>query len=102
MLITLELRELKETFADVAKVAVAEYRKEQRPADDAISQREAYELFGEVRVRRWRDDGLITARRMSGARNSKIRYSRTELLQVDAAERLRPLISDACRRGQRW
>lgn len=93
MLINFDLQELKETFADVAKVAVAEYRKEQCPADDLISQREAYEQFQEVRVKRWRDEGLITARRMSGARNSKIQYSRAELLQVDAAERARPIFN---------
>lgn len=100
MLITFDLRELKETFADVAKVAVAEYRKEQCPADDMISQNEAFAQFQEVRVRRWRDEGLVRAMRMSGAKNSKIQYSRTELLQVDAAERVRPIINDITRRGR--
>lgn len=93
MLITFDLYELKQTFADVAKLAVAEYRKEQCPAADLISQREAYEQFQEVRVRRWRDEGLVIARRSGPARNSKIQYSRTELLQVDAAERVRPIMN---------
>lgn len=100
MLITFDLQELKETFADIAKVAVAEYRREQCPADDLISQREAYEQFQEVRVRRWRDEGLVRAMRMSGARNSKIQYSRAELLQVDAAERVRPIMNSISRRGR--
>ena len=100
MLITFDLHELKETFADVAKVAVAEYRKAQCPADDLISQREAYEQFQEVRVRRWRDEGLVRAMRMSGARNSKMQYSRAELLQVDAAERIRPIVNSISRRGK--
>ncbi len=100
MLITFDLYELKQTFADVAKLAVAEYRKEQCPAADLISQREAYEQFQEVRVKRWRDEGLIRAMRMSGAKNSKIQYSRTELLQVDAAERVRPIMNSASRRGR--
>lgn len=93
MLITFDLYELKQTFVDVARLAVAEYRKEQCPADDLISQREAYERFQEARVKRWRDEGLVTARRMSGAKNSKIQYSRTELMQVDAAERMRPIMN---------
>lgn len=99
MLITFALHELKETFADVARVAVAEYRKELCPADDMISQNEAFAQFQEVRVRRWRHEGLITARRTGPARNSKIQYSRTELLQVEAAEWLRPKMNRKGREG---
>lgn len=93
MLLTLELNELKETLTEAARVAVAEYRRALSPADDLISQREAYERFQEVRVRRWRNDCLIRASRSGPARNSKIQYSLMELLALDAAEKLRPILS---------
>ncbi len=91
MFITFDTFELKRMFEEVANIAVAAYQKQLCPADDLLSQREAYEQFQEVRVRRWRDEGLITARRSGSARNSKIQYSRTELLQVAAAEFARPI-----------
>ncbi len=99
MLITFDLYELKEIFEDVANIAVAAYQRQMRPADDLICQSEAFRQFQEVRVRRWRDDGLITARRSGPARNSKIQYSRTELLQVDAAEKARPIFNRKGREG---
>lgn len=99
MLITFDLYELKETFADVARVAVAAFIKEIRPSDDLISQREAYRQFQEVRVRRWRDKGLIRVNRMGPARNSKVQYSRSELLQAEAADNLRPIMNRKGREG---
>lgn len=92
MLLTISLQELKETFADVANVAVAAYRKEANPADDAISQREAYKQFSRVRVERWLAEGMINAQRLSSSKNSKKTFSRSELMQLDAAERLRPIM----------
>lgn len=93
MFITFDLYELKQMFEDVANIAVAAYQREMCPADDLICQREAFRQFQEVRVRRWRNEGLIMARRSGPARNSKIQYSRTELLQVDAAEKARPIFN---------
>lgn len=95
MYVSFTLSELKETFADVAAVAVAAYRKEANQADDKLSQREAFELFGRKRVTAWREKGLISAIRGCNSANSKIVFSKSELMQLDAADKLRPIMNRA-------
>lgn len=51
---------------------------------DEISQREAYRLFGEAKVRSWMNQGLIS-RVKSGAVNSKTTYS---LIELEVIQRL--------------
>lgn len=41
-----------------------------------LSQRQAYRMFGQANVKRWRDEGLVTAHKRPG----KIEYSYRELL----------------------
>lgn len=41
-----------------------------------LSQRQAYRIFGQANVKRWRDEGLVTAHKRPG----KIEYSYRELL----------------------
>ena len=69
-----------------AKVAVATFIREREPDKDLITQRAAYGLFGETRVRRWANDGLITPHRKGTAKNSRKEYSRAELNSVLASE----------------
>ena len=92
MTFTLELHELKKLCADMAALGVATYQKEQAPANDLISQREAYRLFKEVRVKRWLEKGLVRTRRTGSSANSKRFYSRAELLAVSNAERINPML----------
>lgn len=88
MAITLELFELKNLCMDMAALGVAEYVRTQEPARDLISQREAYRLFQEKRVKGWRQSGLIVPVRIGSATRSKLQYSRAELMAIDRSERM--------------
>lgn len=73
-----------EEFANLVALAVV---KIQRPKDDLISSRQAFEEFD----RRWIESrtkaGLLSTIRRSGAANSKRLYSRTECAALLEAER---------------
>lgn len=87
-MITLDLFELKNICMDMAALGVAEYIKTQSPAKDLLSQREAYRLFQESRVKEWRSKGLIKPMRMGTSERSKLQYSRAELMAIDKSEKL--------------
>ena len=53
MAIQMELYELKNLCMEMASLGAANYVKQTIPAKDLISQREAYRLFQECRVKRW-------------------------------------------------
>ena len=93
MNVTMELYELKSLCSDMAALGVAHFQKMQAPASDLISQREAFRLFQEVRVRRWVEQGLVKPQRNGSAINSKRFYSRAELMSVNNAEKLKSLIN---------
>ncbi len=58
--------------------------------DDDISQREAYRVFGEAKVRSWINAGLVN--RVKGeAANSKATFSRIELETIQTLETNRKL-----------
>lgn len=57
---------------------------------DNISQREAFRLFSEAKVKSWVNMGLIT-RVKSGSHNSKAAYSRIELTTIQSLEEKRKL-----------
>lgn len=87
-MITLELYELKNLCKDMAELGAANYAKMLSPAKDIISQREAYKLFGEARVKDWVRRGLVNKVRNGETKNSKILYSRAEILAVEKSEKL--------------
>lgn len=93
MTIPVDIEELQELLSRVAEMAVATYIREQAPAKDRISQREAYRLFGEVRLKRWVDQCLITPVREGDARNAKRFYSMAELKTLEASEKMKPMIN---------
>lgn len=64
MTIQMELYELKNLCMEMASLGAANYVKQTTPAKDLISQREAYRLFQECRVKRWQKDGMVP---LSGA-----------------------------------
>ena len=86
--ITLELFELKNLCMDMSELGVYNYIKAQEPSKDLLSQREAYRLFQESRVKEWRSRGLIKPIRMGTSERSKLQYSRAELMAIDKSERL--------------
>lgn len=93
MKVTMELYELKTLCSEMAELGAASFVRMTAPLNDMISQREAYKLFQEVRVKRWVANGLITPQRNGSAPNSKRYYSRSELLSLNNAERLKSIIN---------
>ena len=89
----MELYELKNLCMDMAELGVAKYVKSQAPAKDLISQREAYRLFQEARVKRWKATGLVTPQRMGSTNNSKLQYSRAELIAAHNSEKLKSIVN---------
>lgn len=93
MAISMELYELKNLCRDMARLGAAEFERMTAPAKDMISQREAYRLFREVRVKRWLAEGIVSTQRNGSASNSKRYYSRAELITADNAEKLKTIIN---------
>lgn len=93
MNITMDLFELKNLCIEVSEMAVANYIKKTKPGNDLISQREAFRLFQEGRVRRWKEAGIVKSIRSGGSIRSKVLYSMSELMAADNAERLNPILN---------
>ena len=93
MQITMELYELKNLCMQVSELAVANYIKKTKPGNDLISQREAYRLFHESRVKRWLKGGMVSPMRNGSSERSKVLYSMAELMAADNAERMNPIIN---------
>lgn len=93
MQITLELYQLKNLCSEMAELGAANYVKQTKPSVDLISQREAYRLFQESRVKRWVIKGWIQGNRGGNAQNSKVLYSMAELMAADKSEKINSLIN---------
>ncbi|MDE6535881.1 MAG: hypothetical protein K2K82_07745 [Muribaculaceae bacterium] len=93
MSLIIELAELKAIIEDAAKVAVAAYIREKTPARDRISQRKAYEMFGESRVKGWVSRRQIRPIREGDARNSTCYYSIADLRTLLATENAQVIIN---------
>lgn len=55
----MELYELKNLIMDMSLMGAAQMLKMTSPASDNLSQREAYQAFGEGRVKRWVSTGMV-------------------------------------------
>ena len=93
MQITLELYELKNLCSEMAELGAANYVKHTKPSVDLISQREAYRLFQESRVKRWVERGFITRCRGGESANSKVLYSMADLMAADKSEKINSIIN---------
>ena len=93
LLYQMELYELKNLCMEMASLGAANYVKQTTPAKDLISQREAYRLFQECRVKRWQKDGMVSTIRGGSSIHSKVLYSRAELLAVDKSEKINSIIN---------
>lgn len=85
---TPELYELQHQIVKMADVIACAIIKRQKPADDLVTKRALYREFG----RGWVDKhiaptGKIEGKRFGTARNSPIKYSRTEFVALLEAER---------------
>jgi len=89
----MDLYELKNICKEMAALGAATIVQGNAPSKDMVSQREAYRLFKEMRVRRWVEQGLVTPQRNSASPNSKRFYSLVELQSCNSAEMLKPIIN---------
>lgn len=85
---TTELYELQHQIVNMADVIACAIIKRQKPADDLVTKRALYREFG----RGWVDKhiapiGKIEGKRFGAAKNSPIKYSRTEFIALLEAER---------------
>lgn len=86
---TSELYDLQRCLVHVADVVACAIVKRQRPADDLVTKRALYREFG----RGWVDRhiapvGKIEGKRFGAAKNSPIKYSRTEFVALLEAEKM--------------
>lgn len=93
MAITLELYEIKNICKEMAELGAANYIKQTKPGDDLISQREAYRLFQESRVKRWVYNGTVSLMRSGSSSRSKVLYSMADLLAADKSEKINSIIN---------
>lgn len=90
---TLELYEFKNLCMEMAELGAASYIRKTAPAKDLMSQRKAFELFQESRVRRWVTMGIVNPVRGGKAVNSKRLYSNVELMAANESEKIKSLIN---------
>lgn len=93
MAITLELYEIKNICKEMAELGAANYVKQTKPGEDLISQREAYRVFQECRVKRWVYNGTISPMRSGSSSRSKVLYSMADLLAADKSEKINSIIN---------
>ncbi|KAA6338351.1 hypothetical protein EZS27_013649 [termite gut metagenome] len=93
-MITIELYELKNICMDMAELGAANYAKLLYPAKDNVSQREAYRMFDEARVKNWLKRGLLHTVRSGETKKSKILYSYAELLALEKTERMDKIVNN--------
>ena len=77
----------------MAELGAANYVKYTKPAVDLVSQREAYRLFQESRVKRWVQKGIISGARGGSSIRSKVLYSMADLMAADKSEKLNSIIN---------
>lgn len=75
---------IKELMIDCAEMGAARVLKTLQPKSDDLTQRVAYQKFGEAWVDRCYREGLIKRKRKGVYRNSPVYYSNAELLSIRA------------------
>ena len=93
MPISLSIIELKKICADMAALGAARLRSEIEPAGDSLSQRQAFERYGQGRIRRWEREGLLKPKRNGPFKRSKLVYSVADIMAIEAAEKMAPVIN---------
>jgi hypothetical protein len=78
---------IKELMIDCAEIGAAKVLKTLEPKSDELTQREAFEKFGQGWVRDCVKRGLIKGQRKGPAKNSPVYFSKTELMAVRNAEK---------------
>lgn len=84
---TNELYLIKNLMIDCAEMGAAQCLKTLQPKSDDLTQRQAYEKFGEAWVKKCVQMGIVQKQRKGTAKNSPVYYSKAELLTVRNAEK---------------
>ena len=84
---TNDLFAIKELMVGCAELGAAVCLKTLQPKSDDLTQREAYQKFGEAWVKKGVRSNLLKKTRKGPAKNSPIYYSKAELLTVRNAEK---------------
>ncbi len=89
-MIQLDVYQLKSLLHTAAQTGAMEALKRAGvKTKDEISQRMAYRLYGESRIKKWKRDGLIKAVKIGDiGTNKKVTYSLSELTSLAAAEKI--------------
>lgn len=90
MTVTLELSELKHMFSQAAQLGAAAFQKLLEPTSDYVSQRDVRKWIKRIGhnpdiLNKMLEQGLIHPQRTGAAINSKIVYSKVELLSAISA-----------------
>lgn len=83
-----EVIDLQYKIMQMADVIACAITRRQKPADDLVTKNALYEEFGRSWVdKRLAPRGPINGKRMGAAKNSPIKFSRTEVVALFEAER---------------
>ena len=86
MTITLDIGGLERLIYEMSRIWETKYVNAFSPALERISERAAFDIFGESNVKRWVYEGKVNFKRKGGSKNSKKEYSYSELMTVKQSE----------------
>ena len=86
MSITLDINGLENLIDKMSRIWETKYVNAFSPALERISERAAFEIFGESNVKRWLYEGKIDFKRNGSSKNSKKEYSYSELVKMKQSE----------------
>lgn len=84
--VTISTEDLQRMLTAAAEAGAAKVAAMLRPAEDLLSQREAWNIYGRGTVEGWVESGLVKPQRGGTAANSKRLYSRAELQTLATAK----------------
>lgn len=85
--ITLETRTIEMLCEAAALRAVGKFARAMGMEERKLSEREAFEMFGEARIKRWVRDGRLTYTRLTDAERSKKQYKIMDIITLATEER---------------
>lgn len=85
--ITLEMRTIEMLCEAAALRAVGKFARAMGMEERKLSEREAFEMFGEARIKRWVRDGRLTYTRLTDAERSKKQYKIMDIITLATEER---------------
>lgn len=85
--ITLETRTIETLCEGAALRAVSKFARAMGMEERKLSEREAFEMFGESRIRKWVRDGRLTYTRLTDSERSKKQYKIMDIITLATEDR---------------